>query len=215
MVVAGGPLTAEASAYLLDPSIADKMIIAWLGGQEKSMGDYNGWADPWAAYVVLQRLRLVQFPLRIGPPSVPKAELLGLPSGPLREYMYRKQHPTNGDPKEIDGDGPPAISVMRSDFPVVVKRVAFRKWIDYKGHEVPAFSVDTNGKALVVVKSDEKVATSEWWGTLPEPPYPPRFLIDPRRAVQPLRLCGKWNPEHLLSVSDCLCITARSTSSML
>lgn len=58
VVVVGGPLTTVADAYLLDNSIADKVIVAYIGASE-SMSGYNGWADPWAGYIALQRLRLV------------------------------------------------------------------------------------------------------------------------------------------------------------
>jgi hypothetical protein len=182
VIVAGSPLTAEADAYLLDPSIADKVIVAWLGGQEQNMCDYNGWADPWAAYIVLTKLRLVQFPLRAAPPSVPKRQLLDLPAGPLRDYMYHKHHPTNADPGDIDGDGPPAISVIRPDYVLAVKRIEFKRWVRCSlhmpgalndEHEVPAFyakfvyylpwSRAEEGRALVVERSDPRVATREWW----------------------------------------------------
>jgi hypothetical protein len=183
VVVAGAPLTAEADAYLLDPSIADKMVVAWLGGTDRNMCDYNGWGDPWAAYIVLQKLRLVQFPVRVASPSVPKAQLVDLPARPLRDYMYRKHHPTNGEPGSIDGDGPPAISLGRPDYPLIVRRVEFKGWVPCgmhpvdkpksDDHMVPAFYAryqyhlpwdqTTSGRVLVVAKSDPDVATNEWW----------------------------------------------------
>jgi hypothetical protein len=61
VVVVGGPLTTEADAYLLDPSIADKVIVAWLGGRRRIWGSTTA-GTSWAAYIVLQKLRLVQFP---------------------------------------------------------------------------------------------------------------------------------------------------------
>jgi len=183
VVVSGAPLTAEADAYLLDPTIAGKLVVAWLGGSERNMCDYNGWADPWAAYIVLQKLRLVQFPFRVGSPYVPKAQLLDLPAGPLRDYMYKKHHPTNGEPGSIDGDGPPAISLSRYDYPLAIKRVEFKRWVpcdmsppdkpQSDAHMVPAFyarfeyylpwNQSKSGKALVIAKSDPNVATNEWW----------------------------------------------------
>ena len=176
VVVAGAPLTAEADAYLLDPSIADRVVIAWLGGTGRNMCDYNGWADPWAAYIVLQKMHLVQFPLRMAPPSVPKDRLLGLPASPLTEYMYRKHHPTNSDPGDIDGDGPPAISLLRPYYPLVIKRVEFKRWVPCYAehtHNVPAFYARfeyyvpwreaRQGRAWVVERSDPRVATNEWW----------------------------------------------------
>ena len=62
VVICGGQLTAVADAYLLDSSIAGKVVVAALLGSDKDMGGFNGKQDPWAAYIVLQRLIYVQFP---------------------------------------------------------------------------------------------------------------------------------------------------------
>jgi hypothetical protein len=176
VIVAGAPLTAEADAYLLHPSIADKVVVAWLGGEvvhpwmgslsRINMCDYNGWGDPWAAYIVLQKLRLVEFPLNEAPPQVPKTQLLDLPASPLRDYMYKKHHPTNSDPRDIDGDGAPAIGMMRSDYPLVVDRVAFKKWVPCDRHDVPELQPSMEGRAWFVRRSNQRVATEEWWQTM-------------------------------------------------
>jgi hypothetical protein len=166
VVVVGGALTAEADAYLLDPTIADRVIVAWLGGRKWDMGDYNGWADPWAAYIVLQKLRLVQFPFQMAPPHVAKSELRDLPVSPLQNFMYRAYHPYNGLPGEYDNDAQPAIGLSRTDYVLQAKRVTFDHWTAISignSHEVPAFRVDERGKALVVTQADQSVATSEWW----------------------------------------------------
>jgi hypothetical protein len=175
VIVSGAPLTAEADAYLLDPSISDKIVIAWLGGRKQDMCDYNGWADPWAAYIVLTKLRLVQFPLGMAPPLVPKEKLLELPASPLRDYMYHKHHPTNSDPGRVDGDGPPAISLLRRDYPLVIRRVSFKDWVPcqlFPGasssdrHPVPAFYSTPAGTARVVEESSKSVSTDEWWNVI-------------------------------------------------
>jgi hypothetical protein len=166
-----GPLTLAADAYLLDPSIADKVVVAWFGGRKRDMGDYNGWADPWAAYIVLQRLRLVQFSVeetgRRAGPLVPKARLLELPPSPLRQWMIEKQH--NGQPGDLDQDAPPAISLMRPDFIRAIRRVSFGGWVRCRGRDVPAFRDDRNGLASVVTATDQATATAEWWRALKNP----------------------------------------------
>lgn len=166
VIVVGGPLTAEADAYLLDPSIADKMVVAWIGGRRDDMGDYNGWSDPWAAYIAMHRLRLIQFTAYGGRPHVAKAALPSLPASPLRDYMVQKHHPTNGDPGDWDADSPPAISLVRPDFALRIKRVSFAKWVSVTidvPHEVPGFKSDANGRMQVVTRCDAEVATKEWW----------------------------------------------------
>ena len=178
VVVMGGPLTAAADAYLLDPSIADKVIVAWLCIRNNDMGQYNGWADGWAAYIVLQKLRLVQFG-DVRAPLVTKAQLLTLPESPLRDYMYQS-YPPGGQPhSDLDGDAPPAVSLMRSDYAQKIKSVTFGDWKTEDNHEVPVFrrdvrdlslraffrlfEVQERGNTLVVTETDQSVATTEWW----------------------------------------------------
>lgn len=185
VLVMGGPLTAAADAYLLDNSIADKIIVAWLGGRSNDMGGYNAWADPWAAFIVLRKLRLVQFSeenmCERSAPYVPKSRLTELPDTPLREWMIQKQHP-NGEPKECDADAPPAIALMLPEYPFFLKimrikglqfrvfrakRVAFSRWVKLEdGREVPAFRETPFGRAIVFPYADKEAATREWWRAL-------------------------------------------------
>ncbi|MDQ3732248.1 MAG: hypothetical protein M3329_09900 [Pseudomonadota bacterium] len=168
-------LTVAADAYLLEPSIADKVVVAWLGGRASSMADYDGWSDPWAASVVLQKLSLVQFPPWEADPHVPKSKLIELPDTPFRRWMINKQHsywktPTGQlQPGSSDGDAPPVISAMRKDYVMQAKRVSFRRWTTKHGHQLPVFKKDPNGKALVVTCADRRVATEEWWRALKNP----------------------------------------------
>jgi hypothetical protein len=168
VIVAGGPLTDVADAYLLNRAVADRIIVAWVGGTLWDMLDYNGAADAWASYIVLEKLRLVQFVANDYLPHVPKARLSTLPRTPLREWMIAKQHP-NGLPDEHDGDGPPAISLMRPDFVGATRRVSFAGWVTRGGAAVPTFREDPNGRALVVTAASAAVATEEWWRALSNP----------------------------------------------
>lgn len=175
LLVVGTGLTVAADAYLLDPSIADKVVVAWLGGRASGMADYDGWSDAWAAFVVLQKLSLVQFPAWQAEPHVPKSKLTELPDTALRRWMISKQHshwktPTGQlQPGSSDGDAPPAISMMRKDYVMQASRVSFRRWTINHGHELPVFKKDPNGRALVVTCADGRVATEEWWRALKNP----------------------------------------------
>jgi hypothetical protein len=182
VLVMGGPLSVAADAVLLDRSVAERVIVAWLGGTTHGMNDYNGGADPWAACIVLQRLRLVHFPGNFATPPrcvgadprVPKARLYELPDRPLRQWMIEKDCPTNDGPDERDGDGPPAISLMRADYVLAAKRVSFSHWADNDGRDVPVSKVpfyrdDPNGRALVVTRADRDIATEEWWRAMKSP----------------------------------------------
>lgn len=129
LVLIMGPLTVAADAYLLDNSIKGNVVVAWLGGKLKNMGAYNGTADPWAAYIVLNRFRLVQFSeekisRRSYAPTVSKRQLSALPPSELQKWMIAKQHPI-GLPDERDADAPPAIFLMRPDYVVRSGRLRF------------------------------------------------------------------------------------------
>jgi hypothetical protein len=181
VIVTGGPFTAVADAYLLDHSIADKVVVASLLLKEDDMSGYNGLLDGWSAYIVLQRFRYIQFGGRVAPkntihPDVPKARLAGpeIPDNELKRFMVDKDQ-GNGLPDDIDGDVPPAISLMRTDYITAVKRVSFSHWIDVSNSfgnpfmKVPAFKEDPNGTALVVTNTSKSVATDEWWRALSDP----------------------------------------------
>jgi len=168
VVCVGGPLTVVADAYLLDNSIADKVVVAWLDNYNKGMTGFNGWSDGWAAYIVLQKLRLVQFTVQSRPfPRVTKSRLRTLPESEAREYMLAIE--TDVVAPEGDADGPPAISLMRPDYIRSAKRVSFGGWTTRYGHDMPLFRDDPNGRAIVVTAVDRKVATEEWWRAMKNP----------------------------------------------
>ena len=155
----GGPLTVAVDAYLLDHSIADKMVIAWTGGRYDSMKDYNGWVDPWAAYIALSRLRLIQLP--VDPPLFPGVSKKWIkenfPDNPARNFLVPLQLDViNGD--DLDGDGMPAVSVTTHGYVEDAKHVSFAGWETYNDHQLPIFKDDPKGKTLVVTKVNSVLA---------------------------------------------------------
>ena len=168
LVIVGGPLTTVANAWLMDPSIADKIIVAWFDNYNRGMIGFNGWSDGWAAYIALQHLRLVQFTNDSKPyAQVPKSRLMQLPESPAKEYMLAST-PDVLDPQG-DVDGPPAIPLMRKDYVVSAKRVSFGGWHRRDGHSMPLFRDDPDGRAIVVTGVNQDVATQEWWRAIENP----------------------------------------------
>jgi len=168
VVAACTGLTIAADAYLLDPGIADRMVVAWLGGHEHDMADYDGWSDGWAAYIALCRLRLVQFPPFRCDPRVPPARLWELPATPLRDWMIGKELPDDQGYGR-DADAPPLVSIVRPDYVLRTKRVSFGGWALKAGHEVPVLKADPGGSAQVVTCADKRVATDDWWTAMKDP----------------------------------------------
>ena len=179
VVICGGQLTAVADAYLLDPSIANKVVVAALLGSQKDMGGFNGLQDSWADYIVLQRLRYVQFPQSQAIPKVPKNWLRkNLPDTPLRRWMIAKIHPLFPDklPSDKDNDGQPVLPLLTDEYIIEVKRVAFGGWKSKRFGKglvrIPTFvSAERNGnsRAVVVVKANGKAGTQAWQEAMTDP----------------------------------------------
>jgi hypothetical protein len=173
LVIMGGTLSVAANAYLLDPLIVDRMVIAWLGGTINNMGDYNGGADWWAAYIVAQRLQLVLFPNGLAEPQVPRKKLYDLPNRPYRQWLIEKKHPMQPI-IEQDGDSQPAISLIRPDYISEMKQCSFSHWGENNGMDVPSKSIpylknNQNGNIIVITQADKTIGTNEWWRAISNP----------------------------------------------
>jgi len=186
VVLTGGQATAVADAYLLDPSIASKMIVAWTVGNKRSDGyldskEYNAAIDPWATYIVFERLRLVAFPLASNGventlcPATPKSRLSNLRDTELRQTMIEARWPRAGgrySEPAYDCDGMPISPFTRSDYVIRTQRVSFSHWEPgrlNRSIQVPVFRADQNGRALVVWDARASVATDEWWRRVEAP----------------------------------------------
>jgi hypothetical protein len=179
VVLTGGQLTAVADAYLLEPSIADKMVVASLLGTRSDMDDFNGKQDPWACYIVLARLVYVQFPFRQAPPRVPKEFLATeLPDMPLRQWMLDKVHPLFPKvyPGGEDHDAQPVLPLLTDTYVAAVKRVKFGGWKKAPfgdGHvEVPSFADAEErdpSRAWVVMQARQAEGTTAWQAAMADP----------------------------------------------
>jgi hypothetical protein len=173
VVVVGGPVSVVADAYLLDNSIADKVVVLWFGGyapETNSMGEYQAWLDPWASYIVVMKLRLVAIPGGLGGVAVPRSKILSdLPDTPLRQCMYDLNHPQFKH-VDYDGDAPAAIPLIHPDYIQKTKRVSFSHWLSYQEKDVPAYKDDPKGNVLVAINgSGDKFATEKWWQDMADP----------------------------------------------
>ena len=91
-VVCGGPLTNVAAALELDPGIAERLTLVWIGGSlDPEAFEYNRDTDPAAAEAVLGRARA-------GRPPVPAGDL---PALRLRDRRARGRPPGDGAPGRV------------------------------------------------------------------------------------------------------------------
>lgn len=173
VLLMGGPLTVAADAWLLDNTISDRVIVAWLGGNLDDMFDYNSWADMWSAYIVLVKMKLVEFPGGLSAPLVPHTRLSELPECELRQWMMDKRLPhVNPMPEGLtrDDDAQPVIALLNEDYATGCRRVAFSHWgKEPGGTAVPVYKGDPMGNALIVYGSNPEIATEEWWRAMKNP----------------------------------------------
>ena len=168
VVCVGGPLTSVASAFLRDPTIADKMIVAFVDNYDSYLGGYNGQADPWAAYIALERLQLVYFPIFPDDVLAPIPRLAKewiqnvLPPSPARDHMFAMELDVVNE-SDGDADGMSAVSLVVPHYAREVRRVSFGGWHDVgASHPVPMLRADDNGTALMVTRSDALTASLEY-----------------------------------------------------
>src|SRR5262245_11959320 len=157
VIVSGGPMTTIAEAYLLDPSIAEKVVVA---SHEGGAGDAGG-QDPWANYIVLKHFRLIllgSLPAEAHA-SVPKARIAGLPQSEFRDAMLEKTLSS-----EWNAAG--AFALLRGDYCLEGKRKSFGQWLP---DGIPGLVDDPNGRAWVITAADGSVATREFWRALENP----------------------------------------------
>jgi hypothetical protein len=224
VVIAGGPLTTVAEAYLLDNSIENKVIVVWLGGAINGSNGYNNWADGWAHYITLQKFILVQFPEIFVGPQISEAQLSQLSPNlePLRQWMIDKYHPTSTlpPPNGHDADAPPAISLMRNDYVTGLKRVSFDRFVQTSGHQVPVTRDDPSGTDFVITDVDEAVEPLEWWRpftclvgnehwTCRDTTEPQVYYVSPSgygeaygSATDPLDLATVFRPNSMIRPGD-------------
>lgn len=96
VVLADVPLTDVADAYLIDPTVVDRVVVvAALGSYAAPngiMGGPNGDLDPWACWIVAQRFRYVQVGTYYDQSNdVVDSDLGSLPQNPFGTWMADKQ----------------------------------------------------------------------------------------------------------------------------
>ena len=162
VVVVGGPCTTVAEAFLLDPGIKDRVIVAWNGGN-----NWNGEAKPflWATEIVLRNLKCVLFDLvnQSTSPDVDKSSLSRLPDTELRRIMIEKELPHVNLPGGRDYDASPAFPLITTNYVNGVRRC---RWSGRDKNGLPVIKQDASGNLWRVVRASSKAATAAWWDTM-------------------------------------------------
>jgi hypothetical protein len=176
VILMGGSSSTPADAYLIDHSIADKVVLAYAESDVgSSHGGYNGWLDPWATYICMMKFRMVICSFPLGKPSTPRSKMAtDLPASLLRDRMLSmKWRDSSKDalvyPGNSDDDCAPGISLMRPDYAASTRRVAFTGWTMYMNKSVPTFSANARENIIQVMSEKSGPATTEWWRAMTNP----------------------------------------------
>ena len=171
VVATGSQLTDVADAYLVDPTIADLVVVVSSLGHATAvdmavMDDPNGEIDPWADTIVASKLRYVQVSSYYDQKTVvPDARVPELPNDAFGLWMADKRASIMDLLAAAD-----QLSVIAVAIPAFAQSVT-RASISgttapASGRIVPTLAADPSGNAWIVAAGDSNLATSELWRVL-------------------------------------------------
>lgn len=167
-MVTGGRLTDVADAYLLDPTVAERVVVVSSLGTSSNegarMGVPNGETDRWADFIVAERFRYVQVSAyydQVG--DVPAERLAELPMNPFGDFLRGKQPQIFDLALAADQVAPLALGV-----PAFVRNVTRVSTSGWDG-EVLVLSPNPAGNVWLVGASDPEVPRARLWELLGDP----------------------------------------------
>ena len=174
VVVTGSRLTEVADAYLIDPTVADRLVVvSALGGTANAanvMGWPNGELDPWADWIVGQRFRYVQVNGYYDQQSdVTSAEAPNLPANPLGTWMAAKVSSVLEIPMSSDQIGVLAVGLPGFVTARGVSRAIVDSSAAFDATTGPPLAPRADGSIWVVPSCDSSMAGDRLWKMLQDP----------------------------------------------
>jgi hypothetical protein len=171
VVLCGTQLTDLADAYLMDPSVAERVVVvAQLGSYsalKASMSSPNGDLDPWADWIVVQHFRYVQVAVAYDQSGdVTADDLTNLPKSPLTTWMATKQASLSKVPKSSDQG--PVLAVAEPSFITTVLRsvVDTSAGFNSPAGQGPPLAASAGGSNWLVTEIDATVPRARLWQML-------------------------------------------------
>jgi len=169
VVVVGTSLTDAADAYLIDRSVAERIVVVAALGSYRApnglMGTPNGDMDPWAGWIVSQRFRFIQAATwydQFG--DVTMAQVSSLPPNPLGTWMAKKRSKILMETTAADQIA--LLSVALPNFVEGVQRVSPDVAAGFDSAQGPTLVPDERGDDLVITRIGAPLATSRLWDLL-------------------------------------------------
>lgn len=173
VVVTGGALTDVADAFLMDATVAERIVVVSSLGSASatggSMGLPNGELDPWADAIVAARLRYVQVSAFYDQYTmdVPAAKVAELPANALGARIAAKQPNIWQYPGASDQVG--VVAVALPGFATAVARVTAAAPPGAGAMAGPELALDPSGAGWLVTSCAGPVATGRFWELLRDP----------------------------------------------
>jgi hypothetical protein len=172
VIQTGGRLTDVADAYLIDPTVTERVVVvSSLGGVSTSggvMGRPNGEMDPWADSIVTARFRYVQVSAYYDQlTDVPAARLSQLPNNDFGKWIAAKQPKIWNDSRAADQVGVAALGIP--GFVTAVERVSAAGPVAAGASAGPNLTLDPGGSLWLVTQIASSVATDYFWQLLVDP----------------------------------------------
>ena len=172
VVVTGGRLTDVADAYLMDPTVTERVVVVSSMGSTTdtggAMGPPNGEMDPWADAIVTACFRFVQVSAFYDQTTdVPTSRLAQLPANAFGDWIAAKQPSIFDLNQAADQVGVAAVGI--SSFVTSLQKVSAAGLIGAGATAGPELVADPAGPLLLVTQSDGAEATARFWRLLTDP----------------------------------------------
>jgi hypothetical protein len=170
VIATGGSLTDVADAYLLDPSVAERIVVisslGLLDSTGATMALPNGDIDPWADTIVATRLRYVQVSAFYDQVAdVPESRLSELPANAFGDWMRQKQPQISK--LQLASDQVALLAASLPGFVSGVQGASVR--LPAAATDPPRLVADDSGTALLVNHCVGALASARLWELLLAP----------------------------------------------
>ena len=172
VVATGGALTDVADAYLMDPTLAERIVVVSMLGRDPVhplvLNGPNGYLDAWANTIVVQRLPYIQVNAYSDQSAiVPMARLPDLPGNAFGTWIASKQPQIVGI---LGGDEQVSVlAAMLPGFVLAVQPMSQNGIVASATGDAPTLGLDPNGRVTVVTSADAALAASTFWQLLLSP----------------------------------------------
>ena len=172
VVATGGGLTDIADAYLIDPTVAERVVVvSSLGGKTASGGGMagpNGELDPWADAIVSAQFRYVQVSTWYDQTTdVPASRLFELPANAFGDWVAAKQPQILNQVGAGDQVSIQAFGIQ--GFTMAVERVSSVGPPAAGATSGPNLVLDPNGHGWLVTQIASDAAITRFWQLLRDP----------------------------------------------